>query len=243
MTPPAPWIGSPMKAATFSGSGLDDGVLDRLRRAQPEIVIALAGQRQLVGVGHHDMDDVGHRAAELCVHAGHAAERSAGHRRAVIGHVARDDAVLLRLAFERPVVAHQAQRRIVGLRAGRAEEHLVHVGRRDLGDLLGEQHRRRRRAAEEGIVVGQFLHLRGGGFGELVAAVADVDAPQAGHAVEDLVVLGIVDERAVGARDDARAGVAQFLVVGERMQVMRGVDLLKLLQRIVLVSHGVGPSV
>ncbi len=32
--------------------------------------------------------------------------------------------------------------------------------------------------------------------------------------------------------------LAQFLVVGERMQMMRGVDLLKLLQRIVLIGHG-----
>ena len=36
------------------------------------------------------------------------------------------------------------------------------------------------------------------------------------------------------------AGAAQFLVVGEGMQMMRGIDLLKLLQRIVLVSHGFG---
>ncbi|GLR44990.1 hypothetical protein GCM10007880_55070 [Mesorhizobium amorphae] len=42
--------------------------------------------------------------------------------------------------------------------------------------------------------------------------------------------------------DDTRAGLAQFLVVGERMQVVRGVDLLKLLQRIILIGHDFGLS-
>src|SRR5947207_11377056 len=85
--------------------------------------------------------------------------------------------------------------------------------------------------------LGQLLHLLIGCLGELVAAVADIDAPQSGHPVEDLVALRIVDERPVGAGDDARAGFPQLLVVGERMQMMRGVDLLQLPQRIILVSH------
>ena len=131
--------------------------------------------------------------------------------RAVIGHLARDDAVLLRLALERPVVAHQPERRVVGLRSGRAVEHLVDVLWRDLGQLLGQQHRRRRRAFEEGVVVGQLLHLGIGRLSQFIAAIADVDAPQPGHAVEDLVALGIVDVRSVGMGDDARASLAQFL--------------------------------
>ncbi|MNT88970.1 hypothetical protein D3C72_2296130 [compost metagenome] len=74
---------------------------------------------------------------------------------------------------------------------------------------------------EEQVVVGQLEHLPVGDIGQLAAAVADVDAPQAGHAVEDLVPLAVPQVHALGAGDDARTLGAELLVVGEgREQVL-----------------------
>ncbi len=219
----------------------EDRLLHRAGGAQAEIVVALAGQLELEGIGHHHVDDVGHRAVQLAVHAFHAAERGAGDGRAVIGHLARDDAVLLGLALERPVVPDEADGGVVRFGPGGAEEDLAEAGRRNLGDLAGEQHGAGRRAAEEGVVVGQLLHLPVGGLGELLAAVADIDAPQARHAVEDLVALAVVDEGTVGADDHAAAGAAQVLVVGEGVEMVRGVDRLQLFQRVVHGGHRESP--
>ena len=99
-------------------------------------------------------------------------------------------------------MAHQPQRGVVGLGSGGTVEDLAEPGRRDLRQLLRQKDGRRGRTAEEGVVVGQFLHLRVGNVGKFVAAIADIDAPQACHPVEDLVALGVVDERAIGAGDD-----------------------------------------
>ena len=184
------------------------------------------------------MHDVGHRAAELAVHVLHAAERNAGDRRAVVGVLARDDDVLAGLAFERPVVPHEPERRVVGFRSGRAEKHLVDRFWREFGQFLRQKHRRRRRTFEEGVVVGQLQHLLVGDLGQFLAAVADGHAPEAGHAVEDGVALAVVDVGAIGAHDHARSGGAKLIVVGEGMEMMRGVDRLQLLQGIILISHG-----
>ncbi|MNN30625.1 hypothetical protein D3C81_1442790 [compost metagenome] len=113
-------------------------------------------------------------------------------------------------------MAHQAQHGVVGLRAGAGEEHVVHALRRQLGDRRGQLDGRRVGGLEEQVVVGQFEHLPVRGIGQLAAAVADVDAPQAGHGVEDLLALAVPQVDAVGPGDDARALGAELLVVAER---------------------------
>ena len=103
-------------------------------------------------------------------------------------------------------MANEPEGGVVRFRAGGAEEDLVEMFRRQFGYLPGEQHGGRRRAAEERIVVGQLVHLPERSLGELASAVADIDAPQSRHAVEDLVALAVVDEMPVGAHDHARSG-------------------------------------
>ena len=66
-----------------------------------------------------------------------------------------------------PVVAHHADHRVVPLRAGVGVEHMVKAFRRDLG-----QQRRQPKywptlrvgGLEEGVVIGQLVHLAGGGL-------------------------------------------------------------------------------
>ncbi|MNQ47493.1 hypothetical protein D3C85_613380 [compost metagenome] len=174
-----------------------------------------------VPVGLGDVLDAGDRQVALLVHRLHPAEAGAGHGGAVVAVDAADDHLLLWLALDRPVVAHQAQHGVVGLRAGAGEEHVLHARRGQLGDRRGQLDGRRVGGLEEQVVEGQLEHLPVGDVGQLAAAVADVDAPQAGHAVEDLVPLAVPQVDAVGAGDDACALGAELLVVGEgREQVL-----------------------
>ncbi len=61
------------------------------------------------------------------------------------------------------------------------------------------------RRHEKRVVVGQFPHLARGDLGKLVPAIADIDAPEARHCVENTFALGIGQPRALAPRDDARA--------------------------------------
>ncbi len=97
---------------------------------------------------------------------------------------------------------------------------MVHARRRQRGDFLGELQGRRVRGLEEQVVVGQFAHLPGGRLDQLLAAVADVDAPEPGHAIEDLVALAVPQVHALGAGHDARALAVERLEVGKGRQVV-----------------------
>ena len=71
------------------------------------------------------------------------------------------------------------------------------------------------------VVIRQFLHLSGRRIDEFLAVVTHVDAPQAGHTVQDFVAIRIVDVNAFSAGNDARATLfSHFLVIGERMHMM-----------------------
>ena len=49
--------------------------------------------------------------------------------------------------------------------------------------------------ADIGVVVGQLMRLGGDGVGDLLAAIADVDAVEAGEGVEQPVAVAILDDR------------------------------------------------
>ena len=82
-----------------------------------------------------------------------------------------------------------------------------------------------RRRPEERVVERQLEHLLVRGARELFAPVADVDAPQPRHAVEQRATFRIVDAAAFGARDDAAAAeLLHEAVVLLRRQMMREVE-------------------
>src|SRR5262249_11785337 len=97
---------------------------------------------------------------------------------------------------------------------------------RNLAQQFGQLDGRRRGGLEEGVVEGQLAHLPRGRFDQRALAVADVDAPQARHRVEDLLALAVPQPDAVAARDDARALLRERLEVGERMEEVRRVGAL-----------------
>ena len=160
------------------------------------------------------------RQVALLVHIGHAAQAGAGHGRAVVAIFAGNDGFLVGLALDRPVVADHAQHGVVTFGARAGEKHMVHAGRRDIGNDLGQLQYRRVCGLEEQVVVRQFFHLLGGGIGQFIATVTDRHAPQAGHTVEDLVAFAVPQVNAVGFGDDPWAFLFQLLEVAERRQVV-----------------------
>ena len=202
-----------------------------LRRVQ------VAAQAKPVGL--LDVEDVGDRQARLGVHPGHAAEAGGADRAAVIAVAARDDDLLVRLAEQAPVVADEADDGVVGLGPGIGEEHPVEAGRRQLAQLAGQLDGRRVGALEEAVVVGQLPQLAAPGVGQLGAAVAEVDAPEPGHPVEDLLAVLLPDVHALGPRDDPCAALAELAVIRERVQEVLPVLLLPPGE---ILSHGHCPS-
>ena len=205
------------------GPQLQDLVLDRLGRLAAE-VLGRERAAVVVPIGRGDVDEAGQGQVGLAVHRGHAAQAGRRHGAAVVAEGPRDEGLLLGLALQVPEVPDHAHDGVVGLGAGGGEEDPVEPRRGDLGELLGQLDRGRRRRLEEGVVVGQLEHLLVGDLGQLLAAVADVDAPQPGHGVQDAVALGIGEVDAFGRGDDpAAALLGQGLGVGEGVQVVAAV--------------------
>ena len=118
------------------------------------------------------------------------------------------------------------------------------VGAEQSGDAGGQQHGGRGRGLEEGVVVGKLEHLVVGGAGQFLAAIAHLDAPQAGHGVEQPVPLAIEDPAAVGAGDDAAAaGRAHLAVVLLGRQVMGDVQSAKFGDVVVFQGHGLSKDI
>ena len=83
-----------------------------------------------------------------------------------------------------------------------------------------------KRGIEKAVVVGQLHHLQISGLCQLGAPVADVDAPQTAHGVQQFFALGVPDVYVVRMGDHAGTLGGQTLRVGERVHVMRTVQRL-----------------
>ena len=211
----------------FIGADLEDLGLEFTRRLQTELVgIEVSAALEPIGLG--DVDDAGDGQAALRVHRLHATEGSTGHGAAVVAVPAADDHLPLRLAAQFPVAARHPQHRVVRFAAGAGEERMLELGRRKPRQTVRQLDGGRVRALEEAVVVRQLLHLTVGGLGEFAATIAERHAPKPRHPVEDAIALGVVQVHPLGVGDDPRTARCQRLVVGERMQVVRGVQGLPL---------------
>ena len=94
-----------------------DALLQPPCGADAEIGLALTRQRVLKMVGLLDVADVGDGQIALRVHPAHAAQRGPGHGAAVVGVVAADDDLALRLTQQIPVAAHHAHVGVIALTA------------------------------------------------------------------------------------------------------------------------------
>ncbi len=164
--------------------------------------------------------------AGLPMHVRHAAGGSAEGGGAVIAIFAADDDALVGFAEGLPEHAGHAQRRVHSFGAGAGEKRVFQSGGGKAREALGKCRRRLGRGFEKGVVIRQLGHLRGRGGDQFRPAVADIHAPQAGHAVQDAVAVAVAEENAVRAGDQPDFAFVQRLMIGKRMQMVGGVHAL-----------------
>src|SRR5215469_17995557 len=86
----------------------------------------------------------------------------------------------------------------------------------------------------ESVVIAEVAHRLGRCVAEFRSAIADIDAPQAGAAVDQLPSALVPDPDAGTARDDRRT-VLQ--VVGDRRRRMDQALAIHLLERVICCGH------
>jgi hypothetical protein len=163
----------------------------------------------------------------------------------VIAAEAGDDLLLRRSPAQVVVVADQLDVRVVGIRARTAEEDPCEVAGAGLvaeqrEDTVGEPNDRLARGRPEDVVIVEVLDRPLCGFGDFGAAVADVDAPETGAAVDQLAPLVILDAHAPAALDDQGAIAHVGGDRGERMEQALPVHLLERVVRF-LLEHSLPP--
>ena len=133
----------------------------------------------------------------------HAADRHTAEADAVIAALAADQARPRSLSDGALIGERDLQRGIDGLRTRIGEEDAVEPLRRDLGEPLGEIERQRMAHVERGREV-EVRQLPFDGGGDLAAAMAGIDAPEAGRAVDHLAAVdgGVV--HALGGSEQPR---------------------------------------
>ncbi len=146
----------------------------------------------------------------------------------MVGVLAADDDGFRRLALLRPIGADQTNVGVIRFGSGPGKEHMVQMRGRQFCNLGGQCDDRRVRCHEEGVVERQFAHLACGRIRQLATAIADVDAPQTGHAIQNVVALAVGQVNAICAGDDPRAFGRQFVVGGKGVHVVRSIQRLQL---------------
>ncbi len=204
-----------------------DFLLQLSRDLQPKLVRQEIAA-QLEPVRLLDMHDAGDRQPTLRMHGPHAAETRGRDRAAVIGVLAADDEMPLGLLLQAPVTPDEPDDRVIGLGTRTGEKHMIELRRAHLAQLRRQRDRRWMRALKKAVVVRQYLELLADRIDDLCSTVAEVYAPETGHAVEDLITVRIPDVHTVRAGDDPAAALAELPEVGKWMQIMAAVELLPL---------------
>ena len=128
----------------------------------------------------------------------------------MIGPLAADQAVLVRLAARALVGERDLESAFDALRSRVGEEDAVEAIGREAGEAVGEFEGERVAEIEVTGVV-EFACSLADGFDDLRLVVPGGDAPEAGGAVEDLPAIRCEIEHAVGADDHARVGLERLV--------------------------------
>ncbi len=215
-----PSAGSPMKAAMVSAPSRAISASSSAAQWATNCGLGLAEVGAAEVVGRLGVDHLGQRQIELLVEGFEPGQRAGDQARAVVAAPAGDDLLLLRAAEDVVVVPDELDVGLVGVGAAEAEIDLGHALRRAVEDHLRQRDRGLGAVADIGVVVGELAGLGGDRLGDLLAAVADVHAVEAGEGVEQRPAVTVLDIDALAAGDDAGRGLAAG-VLGE---VGRGVE-------------------
>src|SRR5690606_38101622 len=95
--------------------------------------------------------------------------------------------------------------------------------------------------ADIGVVVGKLLRLRRDSLGDLLPAIADVDAVETGKGIKQLVAVAVFDVDALAPSNDARGAFAASMLckMGRGMEEVFAIPLVEN----VVGQHGNPPAV
>ena len=191
-----------------------DDPLERIGEMAAPFRLALGEGLMLAVVGRRQVIDPGQQRTEEFAVVDDAADGNAAEAHAVIGALAADEAGARPLPAHVVVGERDLERRSTGLRARIAEEHVIEVGRREVGDARGELERRRM-GETEGRGEVELRRLALDRLDDRLAVMAGVAAPQSRGAVENPAPLGRVIMHVLRAGDQPRA-LLEGAVRGER---------------------------
>ena len=108
---------------------------------------------------------------------GHTTKAGTGHGAAMVGVIATDDDLFVRLTEQAPVIACHPHDRVVGFRPGVGKKGVIQPFGCDFREQLRQLNDRRMGCLEKGVVIGEILHLLAGGFDKFATAVPNIHAP------------------------------------------------------------------
>ena len=171
-------------------------VLAPIRLAAGErLVLAIIRCRQMVDAGQE-------RAEEFAV-IDHAADGNAAEADAVIAALAADQPLARGLAANIVISERDFKRGVCRFRSGIAEEDLVEIARREVGDARGRFERRGMRVLEGGREI-EFGCLCLDRRDDRLAIMPGIAAPKARRRVEDRAPFRRIIMHVLGARDQPR---------------------------------------
>ena len=150
-------------------------------------------------------------------------------RDAVVSVHTGDDLVFLGLSLDVPEITGHLEGGLVRLAATAREEDPVEIAGRKRGQLGGQLNRRDVREPGVAVAESQLSHLRGGGLCQLSSAMAHVDVPETGQAVEIAPAVDVSQPDSLAALENDRVLVRLAMV--ERVNEVVEVVLHELLDR------------
>ena len=202
------------------GAFLEDHLLQILRHAGGERLLAFAGLGEAVVMGAVGVQDVGDRQVEIPVVVRQPGEAGRGHGNPVIGLDAGDDLLLPGPVQGVVVVPHQLDGGVVRLGAGIGEEHLGHRHRRHLDELFGQVDAHVVARVGERVVVGQFAHLGHRGLDQALLVEAERGAPQPGQGLDIGLAVLVIDVNPLTLGNNQRSLLLVDLEVGVGMEIV-----------------------
>jgi len=195
---------------------LNHGV-EIVRKAGGEVLLALAILGVAVVMRAIGMQGEGQGKVEIAVNGGQAGQAAGRDSDTMIGLVARNDALLLRLAARIVVIPDELDLGVVGFRAGARKQHLGDRGGCDLLELLGERDARLVALARELVLVGQAAHLIQRGADQFVLVEPQRGAPQSRQSLDIGLAEGVINIDSLAALKDQRPGLPHCIKVGVGM--------------------------
>ena len=169
-------------------------------------------------------------AAMIGRQAGQAAARDGDP---VISARAGDELFLLRPPDRVVVEPHELDDAVVGLGPRIGEEDAVEPLWRHLHKPLGQFDRRLGGFAREGMIVGQLGQLSSCRVDQALLAEAYAHAPKAGHRLDVLLSLVVIDVNALAAIDHDRSGLFVAPRVRVRMKQVSDVPRVDRIRRVI----------